>query len=120
MNGERERPPGARLVQSRERNPLSFSVYDDGELPTMENLSAILSATLAIDAATRRNAERALLAVQAEPDFAHSVLQLAQSSTAAPALRQSATLAFKNWIKLNYAVRLALLCALYYTLLRKC
>ena len=70
----------------------------------MEKLSGILSATLSIDAATRRNAERALSAVQAEPDFAHSVLLLAQSSTAPPALRQSATLAFKNWIKLNYAV----------------
>ena len=85
----------------------------------MDKLSAILGATFSIDSATRKNAERAFSAVQAEPDFAHSVLLLAQSTTAPPALRQSATLAFKNWIKLNYAVSHSLFTEFYYNLLIK-
>jgi exportin-2 (importin alpha re-exporter) len=69
-----------------------------------QQLATILAATLNPDAATRRGAERELLAAQAHPSFGPLVLQLAQDTTAQKSIRQSAALSFKNWIKANWAV----------------
>ncbi|KAK4047158.1 importin-alpha export receptor [Microbotryomycetes sp. JL201] len=67
-------------------------------------LTAVLGATLSPDATTRRQAERELLQAQAHPSFGPSVLQLAQNAQADKAVRQSAALSFKNWIKANWAL----------------
>lgn len=71
---------------------------------TMEQLSGVLTATLSPDATTRRNAERELLQAQAHPSFGPLVLELTQNASAPKAVRQSAALSFKNWIKANWAV----------------
>lgn len=68
-------------------------------------LAAVLVATLSPDAPTRRQAERDLLQAQAHPSFGPLVLQLAQDAQQNRAIRQSAALNFKNWIKANWAVR---------------
>ncbi|KAM0791591.1 hypothetical protein ACM66B_006034 [Microbotryomycetes sp. NB124-2] len=70
----------------------------------MDGLSQVLTATLSADATTRRQAERELLQAQAHPSFGPSVLQLAQNAQANKAVRQSAALSFKNWIKANWAL----------------
>ncbi|ORY84121.1 putative importin-alpha export receptor [Leucosporidium creatinivorum] len=69
-----------------------------------QQLAAILTATLSPDSTTRRGAERELLSAQAHPSFGPLVLQLAQDATAQKAIRQSAALSFKNWIKANWAL----------------
>ncbi|GAA5843511.1 hypothetical protein JCM9279_000773 [Rhodotorula babjevae] len=67
-------------------------------------LAAVLVATLSPDAPTRRQAERDLLQAQAHPSFGPLVLQLAQDAAQNRAIRQSAALNFKNWIKANWAL----------------
>ncbi|GAA5958061.1 hypothetical protein JCM21900_003574 [Sporobolomyces salmonicolor] len=68
-----------------------------------QQLAQILVSTLAPDAQTRRQAERELLQAQAHPSFGPLVLQLTQDASAQKAVRQSAALSFKNWIKANWA-----------------
>jgi exportin-2 (importin alpha re-exporter) len=72
----------------------------------MEQLSSILSATLSPDSAVRRQAERELIQFQSQDSFGPIVLQLCQDTTSGTnkAIRQSAALSFKNWIKANWAV----------------
>lgn len=67
-------------------------------------LLPVLQATLSPDATTRRSAERDLTQAQAHPDFALSILQLTQDAAVPKAIRMSAALNFKNWIKANWAV----------------
>lgn len=68
-------------------------------------LVGVLSATLSPDAATRKNAESQLLSAQAHPDFAPSILHLAQDKESSYPVRMAAALNFKNWVKANWAVR---------------
>ncbi|SCV72042.1 BQ2448_4736 [Microbotryum intermedium] len=70
----------------------------------VEQLAQMLTSTLDPNAATRRQAERNLLQIQAHPSFGVWVLQLAQDGTQNKAIRQSAALNFKNWIKANWAL----------------
>ncbi|GJN90916.1 hypothetical protein Rhopal_003930-T1 [Rhodotorula paludigena] len=67
-------------------------------------LASVLVSTLSPDAAVRRQAERDLAAAQAHPSFGPLVLQLAQDAAQNKAVRQSAALSFKNWIKANWAL----------------
>ncbi|GAA5820705.1 hypothetical protein JCM11251_003120 [Rhodosporidiobolus azoricus] len=69
-----------------------------------QQLAAILISTLSPDATVRRQAERELLAAQAHPSFGPTILALAQDASQPKPTRQSAALAFKNWIKANWAL----------------
>ncbi len=70
-----------------------------------QQLATILAASLSVDSNERRQAEKALVAAQADSAaFAQVVLQLVQDGAVPKAVRQSAALSFKNWIKANWAV----------------
>ncbi|KDE04885.1 hypothetical protein MVLG_04744 [Microbotryum lychnidis-dioicae p1A1 Lamole] len=70
----------------------------------LEQLAQMLTSTLDSSAATRRQAERNLLQIQAHPSFGVWILQLAQDGNRNKTIRQSAALNFKNWIKANWAL----------------
>ncbi|GAA6039444.1 hypothetical protein JCM8097_009549 [Rhodosporidiobolus ruineniae] len=69
-----------------------------------QQLASILLSTLTPDPTVRRQAERELTAAQAHPSFGPTILQLAQDGAQNKAVRQSAALSFKNWIKANWAL----------------
>ncbi|KAI5479889.1 importin-alpha export receptor [Pseudohyphozyma bogoriensis] len=69
-----------------------------------QQLAQLLINTLSPDATTRRAAERDLVSLQATPEFAQLILQLAQDPSQPKPVRQSAALSFKNWIKANWAL----------------
>lgn len=94
-------PSTSALVQLRAPDQLQLSL---AKMEGQQQLASILTNTLSPDANTRRGAERELLAAQGHPSFGPLVLQLAQDGTAQKAVRQSAALSFKNWIKANWAV----------------
>lgn len=69
----------------------------------MDALAANLQQSLSPDPQARRNAERQLDGLKAQPGFSQLVLQLAQNEQAQPAIRQSAALLFKNFVRNGWA-----------------
>ena len=69
----------------------------------VQELARLLQGSFAPDLATRRQSERSLDEMQALPNFGQLTLSLAQDINFPKPIRQSATLIFKNWVKINWA-----------------
>ncbi|GAA6061481.1 hypothetical protein JCM10212_002560 [Sporobolomyces blumeae] len=69
-----------------------------------QNLVTILGSTLSPDPTVRRGAERDLVQLQAQPQYAQVVLQTAQDQSVPKAFRQAAVVNFKGWIRANYGL----------------